>query len=260
MLHLKVALIEPKYGDEQYVESSLEAGGFPVTMVTDEKAWAVKAPSRECVQQVQSLIPGCEVRVFHHVRYLMSPKALLYYPLQDVKRKVVLLTFDLRGAKNFLMVHLTGRHFWHLPWCNAADQLTEFLSTAFHSAPEVTQGMRPLGVWKVFKHHHAVIDLKTFLHFRLFHCHLPLDEVVRLFERCGLDFHRDVKDVRELQTFACTSDLFHSLMVVPKDCLLTLPLLIDGVNVDQWHLDAAKQTLNIGEPSHRRMRIKKIIN
>ena len=257
MLHLKVALIEPKYGDEQYVESSLEAGGFPVTMVTDEKAWAVKAPSRECVQQVQSLIPGCEVRVFHHVRYLMSPKALLYYPVQDIKKDVVLLTFDFRGCAHFLMVHMAGRHFWHLPWCER-DQLHVFLSTAFTLLPDAPLSLKVS--WKVLKQHHQVIDWKTFIHFRLFHCHLQLAEVQALLTHCGAPHLEGVLPLTTPQTFVTTSTLFHSIMVVPKACVTNIPATIDGTAVDQWHLDAANRAYNTPKRTHRRMQVYSTIN
>ena len=254
MIYVQETLRDYQDQDVQYVETLSQEK--PLSQLTDAEAWAIKEPSRGCVQQIQNYVLGCEVKVFKHVRYLMSPKALLYFPVQDKKRDVVLLTFTNHGHDYFLMVHMAGRHFWHLPWCDH-DQLSVFLSTAFNLAQEPNA----LKVsWKVMKQHHKVIDWKTFIHFRLFHCHLQLDEVETLLAGCGVPNLEGVLPLTTPQTFASTSPLFHSCMIVPKACVTNMQGAIDGVTVDQWHLDAVNRAFGTGKWSHRRMRVYSSIN
>lgn len=252
MIYVQETLRDYQDQDVQYVETLSQE--IPVTELTDGQAWAIKEPSDACVAQVQEQVAGCEVKVFHDVRYLMSPKALLYFPVKDTRRDVVLLTFN----DNFLMVHMTGRHFWHLPWCDLdRDQLPVFLSSAFN----LLQGTNGLKVsWKVMKQHHKVIDWKTFIHFRLFHRHLQLHEVEALFTHCGVPHFDPATYLTTPQTFASTNPLFHSLMIVPKACVTNMQGAIDGVTVDQWHVDAANRAFHTGKLSYRRMRVYSIIN
>ena len=259
MIYVQETLRDYQDQDVQYVETLSQEK--PLSQLTDREAWAIKDPSRGCVEQIQNYVLGCEVKVFKHVRYLMSPKALLYFPVQDKKRDVVLLTFTNHGYDYFLMVHMAGRHFWHLPWCDH-DQLSVFLSTAFALVPDAPLPFKVKVSWKVMKQHHKVIDWKTFLHFRLFHCHFQLHEVETLFTHCGIGIaHLEgVLPLTTPQTFASTNPLFHSLMIVPKACVANMQGTINGVTVDQWHLDAANRAFGTGKLTHRRMRGYSTIN
>lgn len=261
-LYLKVALRDYNDMDIQYIEVTddiTDATEIHASSLTAEEAWAVKTPTAECIQLVQAQVPGSKVRVFRHVPYLMSPKALLHFPTQDMYRDVLLLTFCMPGTTDhyFLMVHMKNRHFWHLPWCSRGElRVPAFLERALN-VPLGLKQCRHVGHWKVFKQHHKVIDVKTFIHFRLFHRHLNFEEVEALFA------HFQVQGAFAspgTQTFHLPdNEHFHSLMVVPCSGLLELPAVVEDVNVDQWHTDAVHVCLGTGKKLYRHLNVHKII-
>lgn len=266
MIHVKVAVKDYKDQDVQYVEvdgrEAIEA--VPLTSLTDKQCWAIKSPSVPCVQQVMEQVPGTEVKVFNRVPFLMSPKALAFIPFQDRFSDVVLLTCRTPGQLFFIMAHMKGKHFWHLPWCPSGapsgnpvgkDALTTFLQEGLN----VRRPSRPLGSWKVMRSHHKVIDFKTFIHFKLHHVPLELTDLARLFVHCGVDVGQ-VNIVRptEPQVLPCEegNNLFNSLLLVPVSCLDHLRGVLQDVHVDQFHTRAVKVALGLVPPC-RRYRVNK---
>ena len=215
MLHLKVAVIDDKYGDVQLVECGEGAAhSFPVThIVNQQQAWAIKNPSPQLIPVVTTLVPDSKLTTIRHVPFLLSPKAIQHFPNQRSNRHldVAFITFHMPGEVgtdfqdlHFVMAHLQGKHFWHLPWCDTT--MTQTLNTTVTPNTTLNTTVTPntvndgtLGIhillqnmfqgynspsklvskWKVLKQHHQVTDFKTFIHFRMFHTHVQFEEVVR---------------------------------------------------------------------------------
>jgi hypothetical protein len=248
MLYVKIAVTDYDGKDVQYVEV-LEGTSdcFPITHLTNRDPWVVKAPSSNCVHVLKYQVPGCEVKVYNHVVYLMSPKALQYFPTHDMHRDVMLLTFHMPGNEHchFLMTHLKNMNFWHLPWTTRGN-LYELLQQAFG----LTKRLKKIGFWRIMRKHHKVIDLQTFIHFRLFHCSLTFEEIETLFAHCGVT--EALQTTESVQTFGLENNSYlHSLMVVSKLELTKLPKVVLDVTVDSWHTDAVHVCLDTGVPVRR---------
>lgn len=253
MIYVKVGLTDYDDQDTQYIEvpeGTPEA--IPINELPD-RAWAVKEPSDACIEQS---MPGCLVQVFNDIPFLLSPKALLYFPTQNSNRDVALLTFNMPGSESrdchFLMVHLKGRHFWHLPWCERG-QLFTFLQMSMG----INNPMKRIGLWRVLKQHHKVIDFKTYILFSLFHSHLTFNELEFIFGFCGVE--GALNNVDAPQVFPLNNHPhFHSLMVVSKAFLSRIPKMIQDVLVDQWHTDAVNTALKGNRKGCRRLAVQRV--
>lgn len=256
MIYVKVALKDYDDQDIQYTEvPEGTPDSFSVTELPNS-AWAVKEPSDACIELVQTRFPGTSVQVFNSIHYLMSPKALLYFPTQDTHKDVALLTFNMPGSQrrdcHFLMVHLKGKHFWHLPWCDRSE-LFYFLQLTMG----LNKPMKRIGLWRVLRQHHKVIDFKTYIYFCLFHTHLTFEEVEFLFGYCGVE--GAMNNVAVPQTFRLEANpYFYSLMIVPKAFLPHMPDVFEGTLVDQWHVDAVNIAVKGNKRGGRRLPIQRI--
>lgn len=254
MIYLKISIRTYYNKDVQYVEvEEGTEGAIAATSLTSDVPWAIYLPSEECVKLVSECVHGCEVQTYNHVQYLMSPKALQYYPTHDLYSDVVILTFHMQTQFgdncHFLMVNMRDKSFWHNPWvARFRDEMNtgqeKLLGEMRDSLglEKTESDLKRIGNWKVFRKYHRVINLRTFLCFNVFHCHLSYKEVKQVLQYCNVSVK--LQKTSLTQVFGCPNNNRYSyVMVMSRKLLPRMPDVIQKVVFDKSHREALNHFL-----------------
>jgi hypothetical protein len=271
MIYVKVAITTYNNRDVQYVEvEEGTKGAIAATTLTSEVPWAIYMPSEECVTLVSECLSGCKVQTYNNVRYLMSPKALQYYPTTDLYSDVVILTFhmphQLGENCHFLMVNMSNKNFWHNLWVPRFKD--EVSSNQDKLLQEMREGLgliktesdlKRVGSWKFFRKYHRVINLRTFLCFNAFHCHLSYQEVKQVLRFCHVPIK--LQKTSLTQVFECPNNNKYSyLMVMSRKLLPRMPTIIQQVVFDETHREALSHLLGYPCGTHVLGRCRQLVS
>lgn len=247
MIYLKVNVSTYNNRDVQYIEVGGQTpGAFKLTdgALTSNDPWAIRVPSDACVQIVTAMVPGCEVHVYNRVSYLMSPKALLYFPTKNKISDVVVFTFHMpdkskNGNCHSVLFNLNHKGFWHNFWvARGHDSLSVSVKESL-GVEKTVDDFSKVGSFQIRRKMHEVIQLRTCIYYNVFHCHLTWEEIQTMMVHLGVPKDQPLLQTHLPQVLSCPSGaLFSHMLIVSRKLLCQTPDRVHGNIFDSCHREA----------------------
>lgn len=223
-----------RFGDKCYIENSI--GTFDEKMIMGENFWTIHDPSQECVDYFTENLPGCGIRDYNNIPYLLSPTAFEKLPEQKINQgSACIITFQYKGIMWYLLVSDNKPYIQNC--CGMAEEsetpkqcmIRELKEELAISEAVSEKKITEKGYWS-FIYSNELVSASWPVQTTLFHLHLSYFEIAHLitdFEILSSDVWNSIKinDVDEIDT----------IFIIPEHILDEVEEILNGKTFNNHH-------------------------